>query len=108
MSVAAQNVREILKQYEKHGWTLRRVLLGDATRRTLAASIDGLFGGAPVISFEADALWFSRPANGGNEAWELRRLSNSPFALVEVFAEGDDENRREDRRREMQNRIVKN
>lgn len=105
MSDAARNAREVLRLYEKHGWTLRRVLLCDATRETLPASLEDLFGGAPILSFETDALWFSRRANNGGEAWELRRLSGSPFALVELFAQSDDEPAREEARRAAENRL---
>jgi hypothetical protein len=80
---------EIIKQYTKHGWTLRRVLLSAATGESFLKSNKSVFGDAPVTASDIDAAWFSRPSAGG-EAWELRRLSTAPFALLEVF-DGDDE-----------------
>lgn len=104
--IDAGQVREIIKQYEKHGWTLRRVLLSDAKRReSLAASLENLFGGAAAVSFvssEINALWFSRVSATGGEAWELRRLSGAPFALVKVFDANTNETEREQIRRETE------
>jgi len=103
--INAAQIGEILTQYKKHGWTLRRVLLCAPTREKLQGSLATLFGDAPVVSFETDAVWFSRASAGGSEAWELRRLSDAPFALVEVFHADDEEEVREDARREMEKRM---
>ena len=73
-------VGEIIRQYEKHGWTLRRALLSDETRNTIASSL----GEIEISSSDLEALWFSRRAKPESESWELRRLSGSPFALVAV------------------------
>ncbi len=97
--IDAEKAREILKQYEKHGWTLRRVLLSGAPEDF--SSLENLFG-APVVSSAINALWFSRAAANGGEAWELRRLSVAPFALVKVFGAADDETTREKIRRETE------
>jgi len=72
--ITAAQASEILKQYTKHGWTLRRVLLSDATRASFSSALESVFGDAAVESSEIDAAWFSRPSAGGGEAWELRRL----------------------------------
>ena len=74
-------VGEIIKQYEKHGWTLRRALLSDESRRTLSNSL----GDLEIVSSDLEALWFSRSAKPETESWELRRLTGSPFALVAVI-----------------------
>ncbi len=104
---ARQKAREILKQYEKHGWTLRRVLLSDATRETLSAALENLFGDAPIEAFETDALWFSRAvAANGNESWELRRITGAPFALLKVFNETTNETEREAACRETEKRLL--
>jgi hypothetical protein len=89
-----REAREIIKQYEKHGWALRRVLL---CRPEDFSSLENPFGDAVVINAasEINALWFSRRAPDGREAWELRRLSGAPFALVEIFADGETEAARE-------------
>ncbi|HEX8287276.1 MAG TPA: hypothetical protein VF556_04735 [Pyrinomonadaceae bacterium] len=78
-------IAEILSLYKKHGWNLRRVLLSDGLRVTITDSLQDLFGGAEIVSSQLNALWFSRTSKNENEAWELRRLSDAPYALVEVF-----------------------
>ncbi len=95
-------------QYERHGWNLRRVLLSAQTVEILADSLKTLFGETEIILSEFDAVWVSRasPNNYGSEAWELRRLSGIPFALVEIFEDEDDEAVREEARKEMETRLV--
>ena len=95
-------VQEILKQYEKHGWILRRVLLSAPAKKVLP---DSLFGQADLIAADFDALWFSRPALNGGESWELRSLSAAPFALVEVFGDDDEDEVREESRMEMETQM---
>ncbi len=106
--ISERQIKEILLQYERHGWNLCRVLLSAQTIEILADSLKTLFGETEIILFEFDAAWFSRPSpnNYGNEAWELRRLSGTPFALVEVFEAEDDEAVREEARKEMETRLV--
>lgn len=101
--IGEQEVREILTQYEKHGWSLRRVLLSAEIKSSLPPS---LFGQIEIVSSDVNALWFSRASFDGRETWELRHLSNTPFALVEVFEADDDEDAREDARYEMQTRLA--
>ncbi|MGI8786494.1 MAG: hypothetical protein ACR2HG_01865 [Pyrinomonadaceae bacterium] len=98
-----RRIREILAQYEKHGWNLRRVLLSAPTKENLPAP---LFGETEIISSETDAAWFSRPSTEGRETWELRCLSDAPFALIEVFDEDEEEVVREETRREMETRLA--
>ena len=74
-------VGEIIKLYEKHGWTLRRALLSDDSRLALSSS----FGDIEIVSSDLEALWFSRHSRPDTESWELRRLTGSPFALVAVI-----------------------
>ncbi len=105
--IDAQQIQETLTQYKKHGWNLSRVLLSATTEKTLAATLKNLFGEAEIISSETDAAWFFRASGGGGEAWELRRLSGAPFALLEVFDADDDEDMREETRQEMQTRLAK-
>lgn len=101
--ISAGQIREIIKQYEKHGWTLRRVLLSPAMMESSGAD-EIVFGDAPVTPAEIDAAWFSRPSKGG-EAWELRRLSGSPFALVEIFDADGEEAVRDQTRQEMEKTV---
>lgn len=100
--ITAGQASEILKQYKKHGWTLRRVLLSAEMETALSKASESVFADVPVESSDIDAAWFSRPSAKGGEAWELRRLTGSPFALVEIFDDEDDEDVREEARREME------
>lgn len=101
--IGEREIKEILAQYAKHGWSLRRVLLSAESNRNLPAT---LFGLTEIVSSDLNALWFSRTSFEGREAWELRHLSNTPFALVEVFEADDEEDVREDTRCEMQTRLA--
>lgn len=101
--IGVRQVKEILTQYEKHGWSLRRVLLSAENNVNLPAS---MFGQAEIVASELNAIWFSRASSDGREAWELRHLSETPFALVEVFEEDDEEEVREEVRTEMQTRML--
>ena len=74
-------VGEIVKQYEKHGWTLRRALLSDESRVVLSDTLAGI----DIALSDLEALWFSRRSKPESESWELRRLTGSPFALVAVI-----------------------
>jgi len=79
----AVTVREIIAQYEKHGWILRRALLsgkGKVAAITILSSVE-------IVDSDVDALWFSRRSQPECVAWELRRLSTLPFALVAVISD---------------------
>ena len=93
---------EIVSHYERHGWKLRRLLL---RRETRAEFPDQPFDEAAIIESNFDALWFARPSSAGREAWELRLLADSPYALFEAFEADEAEEDREDARREMENRM---
>ncbi|MDH3492696.1 MAG: hypothetical protein OEM82_04035 [Acidobacteriota bacterium] len=77
------SIREVIAQYEKHGWILSRVLLSKALEESITDL--SIFGGIEVTDSGLDALWFRRPRNDGYTAWEIRRLSDPPFALCETF-----------------------
>ncbi|MER3428439.1 MAG: hypothetical protein C4334_10115 [Pyrinomonas sp.] len=91
-----------LETYRKHGWQLREVL---ATPETRALLTEDLLGSVPVREFALDAMWFARRARGGVEAWELRLVSETPYALFEAFHEDDTEEQRRERRRELENEL---
>ena len=82
--IDANAVGEIIEQYEKHGWILRRALLSQAGR----SDLPNMFAEVEILDSDIDALWFSRRSNPDTEAWELRRLSALPFALVAVVSAG--------------------
>ncbi len=87
--IGREGIEQILSQYAKHGWTLRRVLLSERLRENSPAVLD-LFREVETSPSDLDALWFSRSSRPGVTAWELRHLSNMPFALVENIPDGAD------------------
>ena len=99
--ITAEQVQDILSLYQRHGWTVRRILLTEKLKNHLA---DFNFK-ADIVESEVDAIWFSRPSGDGKEAWELRRLSETPYALFEVFEDDDEEEVREEIRREMEAKL---
>lgn len=109
-----QRFRETLALYRKHGWHLQRALMTRATLAELAsessAAADSAMGasdfeGAAAQEAEVDALWFARASAGGREAWELRLIAESPYALFELFEADEAEEERADVRREMEARL---
>lgn len=115
-----EKFRDALAIYRKHGWTLVRVLAraetiaelksqGDSSEdsetRTREESETTTFEGAEVFESETDAMWFRRAAQGGREAWELRLVGETPYALFELFEPDEEEEDREDVRREMEARL---
>ena len=99
---ASELATEIIAMYERHGWTLKRVLLTPETRAQFGAEN---FKEAAIVDSTFDALWFARPSSERREAWELRLLSENPYALFEAFEAGEAEEDREDARHEMENRM---
>ncbi len=47
----------------------------------------------PIQKAPVDAMWFSRQSKPGLTTWEIRHLSEIPFALVEVIDDGLDAER---------------
>ena len=93
---------ELTATYRKHGWQLRRALLRPETRVELQSVLPGdLF----VREAEFDALWFSRPSHNAREAWELRLLAQTQYALFETFEADETEEERDDLRLEMEARL---
>lgn len=80
--IDASAVNEIITQYEKHGWTPRRALLSLEGKILWSAVV----GEIQITDSDIDAIWFSRKSQPDTEAWELRRLSGLPFALIAVVA----------------------
>ena len=96
---------EIIANYQRHGWELRRVLLKPATRIDLREQTAELLDQANLIEAEFDALWFARPSHEGREAWELRLLAEQPYALFEAFEADESETERAEARLEMENKM---
>lgn len=112
--------RDALALYRRHGWSLARVLMTPETLAEFArargtdadvadaagvAAAPPAFEGTPARESDVDAMWLSRPSAGGREAWELRLISDPPYALFELFEPDESEEDREDVRREMEARL---
>ena len=93
---------ELTAIYRKHGWQLRRALLRPETRVELQSLLpDDLL----IKEAEFDALWFSRASHNDREAWELRLLAQTQYALFETFEADETEEERDDVRLEMEARL---
>jgi len=98
---------ETVAVYQKHGWQLRRVLMRAETMHEAGAEfIEAVLSGIAPEQASVDALWFSRESHAGREAWELRLVAETPYALFETFEADEEEEAREDLRREMQARLT--
>ena len=95
---------EIIKRYRTHGWRLARALLQPETRDQLSL-VETFPAEAVVEEAMIDALWFARPSHEGREAWELRLVADTPYALFETFEADEAEEDREEVRREMEARL---
>jgi hypothetical protein len=96
---------EILATYGKHGWQLRRALMQPATLSELDSREKELLSKVLVKEATVDALWFSRPSHNNREAWELRLLAQTQYALFETFEADETEEEREDVKLEMEARL---
>ena len=95
---------ELVATYRKHGWELRGALLQPTTLSELHQRA-ALLSTVPVKDAAFDALWFSRPSHNGREAWELRLLAQTQYALFETFEADETEEEREDVKLEMEARL---
>ncbi|MFN2529893.1 MAG: hypothetical protein ABR555_01220 [Pyrinomonadaceae bacterium] len=92
---------DLVATYERHGWRLRSVLLTPDTKAELqAAAVE-----VEIKDAEFNALWFSRPSHQKRDAWELRLLSDTPYALFETFEVDETEEQQTEARQEMEARL---
>lgn len=98
----AELLTDIVATYAKHGWQLQKILLTPVTTREIREVGASL---PQVTEAPFDALWFSRPSRGDREAWELRLLEGTAYALFENFEPDETEEQREEMRREMEARL---
>jgi hypothetical protein len=96
---------ELVATYRKHGWELRTALLQPATRAELESQKGELPNNVTVRDAEIDALWFSRPSHNNRDAWELRLLAQTPYALFETFEPEETEEERDEVKQEMEARM---
>ena len=92
---------ELVATYRRHGWELRSALLQPAT----VAELQELISNVPVKEASFDALWFSRPSHNNREAWELRLLAQTQYALFEAFEADETEEERDEFKLEMEARM---
>ena len=92
---------ELVATYRKYGWELRSAVLQPETHAVLQQELTGV----TVKEATFDALWFSRPSHNNREAWELRLLSQTQYALFEAFEPNETEEEREEARVEMEARL---
>ena len=98
-------VKLIIEQYAKHEWTVRRAALSPASIASVGARLASLYADFEIVESPNEALWFSRRTLPDREAWELRRLSGSPFALVAVLEDSMSEDEREEVLRDTERRM---
>ncbi len=103
---ALENFAEILAQYRKFGWQLRQVLLTAEAKNNLDENAKSKFAETEIVESEVNAFWFSRPSGKENEAWELRLISASPYALFEVFTAEQTADERNDLKSDMEMRLI--
>lgn len=103
--ITEKQINEIVSLYTKFGWTTRRILLSGPHFAANAESLRKKYEPAEVVESKIDAVWFSRPSEGEKEAWELRRVSETPYALFELFESDDEEEIRDETRSEMEERM---
>lgn len=96
---------EVVATYRKHGWELRSALMQPATLTELQSQEAQLLIGVNVRESEIDALWFSRPSTHDREAWELRLLEQTQYALFEAFEADETEMQRQEVKLEMEARM---
>lgn len=95
----------LLEQYSKHEWVARRICLSVGSIKALDGKIAQLSPDLTVVESENEAVWFARRSLPDREAWELRRLSGSPFALVIMIEDSLDAAEREELLRETERQM---
>ena len=94
--------KELVATYRKHGWVLRAALLQPATLAEIQSQEAQFPGEIAIKETEFDALWFARPSEAKREAWELRLLAQTQYALFEAFEPDETEEQRDEVRLEME------
>ncbi len=96
---------ELVATYRKHGWELRSAIMQPASLAELQTQEADILSKVPVKEAEFDALWFARPSHNNREAWELRLLAQTQYALFETFEADETEDERADVKQEMEARV---
>ena len=98
-------LREILATYRKHGWLFKVALLNAKTLAELSPGVREIVDTVELKESPVDALWFARASQHNREAWELRLLSETQYALFESFEPDETEEQRLEMRREMEAKL---
>lgn len=96
---------ELVATYRKHGWELRGALMQPATLAELQSQEAQLLNRVEVKESPIDALWFARPSSHHRDAWELRLLEQTQYALFETFEADETEEQRQEAMLEMEARL---
>lgn len=96
---------DLIATYQRHGWVLKGVLLQSETQAELSQTQLASVDCERVKESTIDALWFSRPSHHKREAWELRLLAETQYALFETFEADETEEQRDEVRLEMEARL---
>jgi hypothetical protein len=96
---------ELVATYRRHGWELKGVLLRPETLSEITADGSDRLRSVTVKDSPVDAIWFSRPSHQNREAWELRLLSETQYALFETFEPDETEDQRDEMRQEIEARL---
>jgi len=96
---------EMVATYRKHGWELHSALLKPETLAELKAAKTQQLNDLAIKEAGFDAVWFSRPSHNRRDAWELRLLAQTPYALFETFEADETEEQRDEVRLEMEARL---
>jgi hypothetical protein len=89
-----EQLLEIVRQYERHEWKLRRVLMERSADIEDALAAD--FPDVAIVESDISALWFSRRSIPEHESWEIRRVDPPAYALVEVIPDNIQQEAKED------------
>jgi|SRR5215510_8872684 len=95
-------INEIVSLYLKHGWKIHQILLKPEHK---AVANEPLLTNVPVKETAFDAVWFSRPSHSNREAWELRLIAESPYALFETIRMDATEQAKQELLLEMESRM---
>lgn len=96
---------ELVATYQRHGWELKSALLRPETIAEFKADPRDPLQSINVKDSPVDAIWFSRPSHQNREAWELRLMSETQYALFETFEPDETEEQRDEMRQEMEARL---
>lgn len=99
------DVTSIIEQYAKHDWVVRRVMLTSVSISSFGSGLESLYPDVEVIESGNEGIWFSRRTLPDREAWELRRLAGSPFALVAILEDSFSAEEQEDVLRSTEQRM---